>query len=399
MKKKLKKCNLLSIFFIFLLLFISMPTAINAQSDFLEYINGEHWDYKNVLILGVGADWQRQLEIVEKYHFDKVIPISDGNVPLDYIKAAIEKLGIPTGGLEDLRGKNIEHLYAHSWGTSRTINFISMTSNIKVGQLHCMGSPESVVFNNALKNSLDRGIIGKVFFHINEVDLIAGFRHFPKLTTGGGFTDKIEYHFYMTERKSIDTDVRKPFNVPVLNVPFGFDKYIHYNCSKKDHDLTVSYFENMSVSYNRDPQQSAFRGVSLPPFYTVPSYFITPDPKLKGKSINEAQIMTEMTHGKKRALIVGKSPEADLMYKNMTGKLGQGNVKRIYSYVDDKTLQSEARNFGADVILGIRENRTKEPSGVLIDPKPVKVGNGGSETKKKVINSKPSDNTLYWDYK
>jgi len=46
----------------------------------------------------------------------------------------------------------------------------------------------------------------------------------------------------------------------------------------------------------------------------------------------------------------------------------------------------------------IKENKIKE-GGVLIDPKPVKVGNSGSETKKKVINSKPSDNTLYWDYK
>lgn len=41
----------------------------------------------------------------------------------------------------------------------------------------------------------------------------------------------------------------------------------------------------------------------------------------------------------------------------------------------------------------------QEQGGVYIDPKPVKAGKGGSETKKKVLESRLSDNTLYWDVK
>lgn len=126
----------------------------------------------------------------------------------------------------------------------------------------------------------------------------------------------------------------------------------------------------------------------------IPSYFVSPDVKHKGKSINEAQTLTETVHEKHRALIVGKGPEADLMYKNMVNRLGEANVKRVDLYKDDKTLQLEAKRFGADVIFGV-----KEVGGVHIDPKLSKAGKGGAETKKKVINSKPSDNTLYWDYK
>lgn len=36
------------------------------------------------------------------------------------------------------------------------------------------------------------------------------------------------------------------------------------------------------------------------------------------------------------------------------------------------------------------------PGGVWIDPKPSKAGKGGAETKKKVLKSRPSDDTLSW---
>lgn len=71
MKKKLNKCNLLSIFFIFLLLFISMPTAINAQSDFLEYINKDKFKhYKNGLFLGMFESQENAEEFLTKNIFN-----------------------------------------------------------------------------------------------------------------------------------------------------------------------------------------------------------------------------------------------------------------------------------------------------------------------------------------
>ncbi|MDP3013995.1 MAG: hypothetical protein Q8M92_07125, partial [Candidatus Subteraquimicrobiales bacterium] len=41
----------------------------------------------------------------------------------------------------------------------------------------------------------------------------------------------------------------------------------------------------------------------------------------------------------------------------------------------------------------------QKPGGVWIDPKPSKAGKGGSETKEKVIKSRPSEDTLYWEVK
>jgi YD repeat-containing protein len=84
----------------------------------------------------------------------------------------------------------------------------------------------------------------------------------------------------------------------------------------------------------------------------IPSYWTQSN---RNQSMTEAQIMTEMTHGKKKALIVGNGPEADLMYKNMTNRLGEGNVKWSKQDLGRQQLQLQARKFGADVILGTKE--------------------------------------------
>lgn len=129
----------------------------------------------------------------------------------------------------------------------------------------------------------------------------------------------------------------------------------------------------------------------------VPSYFVSPDSAHPSKSLTEAETLTETVHEKHKALIAGKGSEADLMYKKMVKKLGEGNVKRLDFYKDEKTLQLEARKFGADVILGVKES--KREGGVYIDPKPSKTGKGGTETKKEVLESRPSEDSLYWDVK
>lgn len=426
-KQHLNQIDILRIFFTLLLLFnvIVRPAVANDRSDFLNYIN-TGWDYQNVLILGVGADWHRQLEILEKYHFDKVIPISqDGNVIEDSVKAVIEKLGIPMGTLEELYGKNIKNLYVHSWGSSRAVNYLS---GMKVGQLNCIGSPESAFVNQPLIDALDKGNVGKVFFHINDDDKITFFRHFPRLGLGGGFRGNIEFCFYTTERRDIDTKFKNSSSILIFNVPLGFDKRVFYNCPQKGHGLEA-YFSNFSSVVNRGAEDSPFYRKDILPFYTVPSYFVSPASKYPGKSMTEAQTLTEMAKDKHRALIVGKGPEADLMYKNMVKKLGEANVKKLNTYSDEKTLQLEARRFGADVILGVKGSKLPEapgrgptdknkqdnkyynnanfppppPSppgqkvdGVCADPKPSSVGKGGSAIKKETINSRPSNDSLSW---
>ncbi len=391
---KLNRLAPLSILFSFLVfgVVIIKCADINAQSNFLKNSNNsDHWDYQDVLVLGVGADWDATevKEILTNYHFDKVIVISEGSDKMDYAKAALAKIGIPTGTIkkfDELKGKNINRLHAHSWGSSETINFLSRTKDVNVGNLHCYGSPESVFFNHPLRKALGEERVGKVFFHINDGDGIAKYRHFPKLSTPG-FSNKIEFHFYKKERRPVDTEIDH----------FGFDKYYHYNCPEEKHPLP-SYFKNSSFVIGRDIKHSAFRDRDFPTYYSIPSYFVSPGSDYSGKSLTEAQTLTETVNEKHRALIVGKGREADLMYKNMVNSLGKVNVKRVDFYKDDGFLQREARKFGADVILGVKDNKTKE-GGVLMDPKPVKIGKGGAEIKKKIINSKPGDNTLYWDYK
>lgn len=376
-----------------------------AQSDFLKYINKDSWDLENVLVLGVGADWNKieVQDIRQKFSFDMVIPLSDGSVGVDSVKATLAKLGIPIqtmGKLEDLRGKSVRNLYAHSWGSSEIINFLSMTDDTRIHHLHLMGSPESVVFNYALKNSLDGGVIGKAFFHVNDEDKIALLRNLPKITTEGGVSNKVEFHFYKTEQRSVDSKGYEPF--------IGFNKYFHYNCLKQGHAL-LSYLENMIFATMRDPDRSAFPGEGSPPFHIIPSYFVLRNVTEQGKSMTEARTLTEMVHDKRKAIIVGKGPEADLMYKNMVEKLGERYVRRIDSYTDSKTIQLEARQFGADVILGVRDTKPSEATmhssdrfsaeergGVFMSPQPESVGKGGSELRDEVLKSKPSGDTLSW---
>jgi len=330
--------------------------AVNALADesgskpdaFLKYINKDaDYHYRNVLVLGVGADWERAKDLMDKYHFDLVIPISrEGGIFEDSVRATIEKLGIPTGTLKDLEGKNIENIFAHSWGSSRTINAIS-TGNIKVKNLHAIGSPESALFSS-LGGSIERGLISKVYFHINEGDNVAAFRHFPS-GLQGKFSGRIEFHFYTTERNSPDTIHKIPPSTPVLNVPLGYDHYYHYNSPAAGHALE-GYFRNMSFAINRDPEHTPFNK-STPPFYNVPSYWASGN---SPQSLTEAQIMTEMVHNKNRALIVGNGREAEIMYNNMATKLGKANVKWIQIPLSDNQLQLEAKRFGADVILGVK---------------------------------------------
>lgn len=138
------------------------------------------------------------------------------------------------------------------------------------------------------------------------------------------------------------------------------------------------------------------------------------------QSLSEAQTMSETVRDKHKVLIVGKGTEADVMYKNMATKLGQSNVKRIDQYTDDRTLQLEARKFGADVILGVKSTSPTEapaishgnnrkdgtqnngdtsqtkPGGVLMAPQLKSSGKADVEIKKKILQSRPSGDSMSW---
>lgn len=143
-----------------------------------------------------------------------------------------------------------------------------------------------------------------------------------------------------------------------------------------------------------------------------------------------------MVHNKNKSLIVGSGSEAELMYNNVVKKMGKENVYWLKNTpANEKLLQKEARNFGADVILGVRTNNSKLPDhninsfpdtkikqpdeiykraargplppdksggagapygGVSINPETKNIGKGGSETKRKVLDSRPSEDSLTW---
>lgn len=398
----------------------------SGTNDFKKYINNANYNYENVLVLGVGADWEAAVDLMNKYDFDLVIPVSrDGNKVEDSVMAAIEKLGIRTGTLGDIKGKNINNLFAHSWGSSRAINTIATNDTIRVKNLHAIGSPHSILWSS-LGESIDRGKINKVYFHVNEGDNISGiFKNFPS-ALGGKFTSRIEIHDYTTKSNSVGTIIKEPL--------IGFKKYEHYNCPGKGHGLEDEYFKNMSFALNRDPQHSPFNG-SIPPFYKVPSYWVSGG---AGQSLTAANTVTGMVHNKNKSLIVGSGSEAELMYNNVVKKMGKENVYWLKNTpANEKLLQKEARTFGADVILGVRTNNSNLPDhninsfpepkikqpdeiykraargpfppppggpgggaanvgGVCNNPEPVSNGKGGSETKKKVLESRPSGDSLTW---
>lgn len=75
----------------------------------------------------------------------------------------------------------------------------------------------------------------------------------------------------------------------------------------------------------------------------------------RSSTLTEIQIMTDMVRGKKKALVVGTGSEANLLCVKMIEVLGHENVKKIGSPLSNVQLQVEAKKFGADAILGVKE--------------------------------------------
>jgi hypothetical protein len=328
---------------------VPISTSPQKPAAFLEYANDSKVDYQNVLILGVDAKSDRQFDLLSKYSFNKVIPISreGGRAVEDWVRAAIEKLGFKTGSLDELKGKTIGNLYAQSWGSSRVINQL-YTGTLKTHNLHLLGSPHSIVFSS-LNESLKEHHVEKVYFHINEDDKIAGLRNLPSWLTGR-FDRSVEVHFYSTAHQSEDSVRVNPFEIPLFNAPVGNQMIVHYNSPFNDHGIE-NYFGNFSFVMNRDRASSPFKPDA--PFFTVPIYWTESG---RDQSMTEASILTGMVNGKKKAAVVGKGPEAEAMYQGVMQKLGKINVLRVDAEFvsESKALERQVKNFGADVVLAVK---------------------------------------------
>lgn len=409
----------------------SQGYADNSNKEFLDYINNEKWDINSVLVLGVGAT-----EEPKGIRFDKVIPVSRAGQSIeDSFRATIAKLGVSTANLEDLHGKRIRELDAHSWGSSEMIHLLNMDPTIKVKELNLFGSPHSIVMS--LQTALERGQISKVRFHINvgqegfnfkEEDLIALLRHIPGLTSKGSIPfgpgeSRIEVHYYYTTASDQNTKIDNPM--------IGFTKYHHYNSLYDGHGLK-GYLLNW---IHADPEHLPRWAKSVKePFTNIPQYWTNGGRK---ESMTEAEIMIAFARGKERALVVGEGKEAQYLYKQLEKMLGTERVKWVK---DAATWQKEAYSFGADVVLGVRSQtlprlplappeaevkRLDEkkltspppppplvaigpqgsasaakqgnnhhdpgpgPGGVMMDSNPQPDGKGGADIKKKILQSRP----------
>ena len=74
----------------------------------------------------------------------------------------------------------------------------------------------------------------------------------------------------------------------------------------------------------------------------------------RGKTQTEAIAITGLIPDAKRAIVYGTDSAAELTYSDMKFKLGEVNVLRLRADPTDRELQTAAREFGADVLLGVR---------------------------------------------
>lgn len=95
--------------------------------------------------------------------------------------------------------------------------------------------------------------------------------------------------------------------------------------------------------------------------YTIPSYFTTEAPhRPAGQTRTEARAIAGLTPNARRAVVFGSSGAADLTFQRMSERLGESNVLRVRSMPPPVQRQRVGRDFGADVLLGVK--RWEPPS-------------------------------------
>lgn len=167
--------------------------------------------------------------------------------------------------------------------------------------------------------------------------------------------------------------------------------------------------------------QKQLRGlaIAMPPANTIASTPTTirsywtekSATKPYGQTRTEAKVLPGLVPDAQKVVIFGTDPAADLTYKEMIRRLGShALVKRIKDIPSEADQQKIAKAFGADTILGVRTESTRirekshrdevdlDKSGVeiAIDETLTKTGEVPEGSDQKVLNSRPSDDSLSW---
>lgn len=83
-----------------------------------------------------------------------------------------------------------------------------------------------------------------------------------------------------------------------------------------------------------------------------------------------------------------------------TGKMANTEFcEELKKEIEEWKKRAKTKGQSQNMEKGATNNNQTPYSGVYIDPKPSKAGKGGSDTKEKVIKSRPSDDALYWEVK
>ncbi len=442
MRENRKLINSLRIFFIlFFAVLVSLkPTLTNAQSEFIKYVNEDKFKhYENGVFLGM---FKSQKEAEEFLSEKKLNPVTlepydvafafgmSGNKPWvkvwEYTRVIGDNLSwSPLTNYSKIEGLKFNNLVVHSNTTDIANNAIK-AHYIKVDNLIALAPPAG--FKDEIRNLFG---VKSVEIYRTKGDPVA--EVLGKKTLFGimqKFGDLNIGMINKTDRPIIGIEVTRPWpdevQTPkideiIFEGPYYFTKNPHdYETNASNVALKKMYSldriirtadqKMISIAKINELQGKLedYRlkfPVTIEKF-DVPSYWTY---KNRPQSLTEAQTMTEMTHEKTRILIVGKGPEADLMYKNMVKKLDETKVQRIDSFVNETTLQLEARKFGADVILGVKDTKLSDVtlsssdgsskqnlSGVDISPQLSQADTGGSETKEIVLKSRSSQNSLAW---
>jgi len=427
-KKFIKVSKIIKYFLLTLFVIIGcfFSSKISAQDEFLKYINQDTLKhYRNGVFLGTFKSQKEAYEYLtkknpinlENYNFAMAFGMSNGSKPwvlLWETRVLGDNLSwSPLTNYAKLEGLKFDYLVAYSNGFDVATNAIK-AGLIKVDNLIAFGPPagyKSEVKNLPVKSveiyrtKVDPipTVIGKktifgILQHFGDLDIgiidalksgspIFGAKikvPWPDGTKGPKVREKIfDGPYYIIKNPHKYETIA---NNTALNKMFDLERIISTADPKIADHSKINKLRDLLGEYRLEFPEAAKnfdKSLLIPSYWT---YRSMDQPKLK--TMTEAKIMTEMARSKNRALIFGKGPEVELMYKEMVLNLGKSNVKVLLqgndletkttfenlkskygdglnivwkkNILSNRQIQGEARSFYADVILGTRDYKSQK---------------------------------------